>query len=91
MLKLPGYPEARLKGVGFVGSSQLILLTVIVALLLCVLLKSSTPVYIMVGVVLPVYFQRSGVQIESYWEGFALFLMARRFTTALAFLDVGMP
>jgi hypothetical protein len=90
MLKLPGYPETRLKGVGFVGSSQLILLTVIVALLLCVLLRSSTPVYIIVGVVLPVYFRRSGVQIENYWEGFTLFLMMRRFTTAFAFIDVSM-
>lgn len=67
MLKLPGYPEIRFKGVGFVGSSHLILLTVIVALLLCVILRSSTPVYIMVGVILPVYFQRTGVQIENYW------------------------
>jgi hypothetical protein len=64
------------------------MLACLVSLILSAIFKSINPNYLIVGLFLPLMLAHKGVTINNYWECFALLLLVRRFTNALAFLDV---
>lgn len=88
VLKIAAFPESKLRGYGYVGSAELIVVVCLLSLVWSALARSFTPHYLLVGAALPLYLMRKGVQISHYWECFAFLLLVRRLTAVLAFLDV---
>lgn len=60
-LKINHFPEIRIKGFGFVGSTEIITVSTLIALLCSVLIGNLNPNYIIVGAVLPLFFLSKGV------------------------------
>mgnify|MGYP003463725382 CR=1 FL=1 len=88
ILKIHTFQDVRVSYLGFIGSTELITFSCLIALICSVILRNINPNYIIIGTLVPIYLSCKGVKIENYWECFALFLLIRRFTIVLAFLDV---
>lgn len=91
VLTIAAFPQTKLRGYGYVGSAELIVVVCLFSLVWSALARSFTPHYLLVGAALPLYLTRKGVQITHYWECFAFLLLLRRLTGFLAFLDVLPP
>jgi hypothetical protein len=66
-LKINNFPDTRIKGFGFVGSTEIITVSTLIALICSILLGNLNPNYIVVGTILPLFFMYKKVAIVNYW------------------------
>jgi hypothetical protein len=67
VLKLPNFAEVKIKGYGYVGSVELIMLACLLSLVWSTIVRSINPNYVIIGVALPLLLSYKGVNIVNYW------------------------
>ena len=70
------------------GSYQVIVVTTMAAVLLAACCGWDFPIYLLNGVLLPLFFAKYGVQLNNYWVCLAALLLLRKVFAFLYLLDV---
>lgn len=72
----------------YLNSIQLIAISGFLSLSLCILVQTLSPVYLIFGLLLPIFFEKNGIKTQYYWQCFAALMVFRRFVVWMAVLDV---
>lgn len=72
----------------YLNSIQIVTISSYLSQILSIFLQTLSPVYLMIGVILPIYLGVCGVKAKYYWECFSALMVFRRFIAWMAFLDV---
>lgn len=88
-LNISGFQAMRLNSM-LIGSYEVIMIAIIFSMLFGVVSGFKFHIYLLNGVMLPLYFTRFGVQLGDYWFWFSLLLLIRMGSTLFMGLDVNM-
>lgn len=87
-LSLPNFPTYPVTSFFTLGSYEIIMLTTILSLICTLVTGSTFPIYTLNGLFLPLLYLHYGNDLGSYWQWFAILLLARQIIHTLAVVDV---
>ena len=87
-LNLPTIYETYSPIYGKVGGFEIVSLSLLISLVLRLITSHIAPVYIINGLLVPLFFQRHNAPLEHYWPCFACLLLIRQIISTFGLIDV---